>query len=48
MIEIDIREKNENGRMSGQLLLELKLFLGDRMGRRKLQSLVEYRDNRFV
>ena len=46
--EIDIREKNENGRMSGTLLLENTLFLDDRMERRRLQSLVECRDNRFV
>ena len=48
IIEIDIREKNENGRMSGTLLLENTLFLDDRMERRRLQSLVECRDNRFV
>ena len=48
IIEIDIREKNENGRMSGTLLLENTLFLDDRMERRRLQSLVERRDNRFV
>lgn len=48
IIEINIRKKNENGRMSGTLLLENTLFLDDRMERRRLQSLVECRDNRFV